>query len=619
MVRKLIGALGLLCCIATAVYAAWPSSGRYAGFSGGYFWAANGSDSNNCLSMATPCQTVSRFNSFPFPGGAVVHFRGGDTFSGGLLVNADFMTITSYGTGQPTFNTNNSTICINDGDYAGVHVGHQGLTVNNIACVGGGNFTSTVSGITNFATMLNTSSRIAYFAGPTITNNTVSGYGQSCIDVGSGSGPGSNAWTGWVNTTISGNTTHDCTGNFPICFGGQGCTPITNIETSCINATPTFQGGGSGTLPPDGLTASINILVSNNTVFNCPGTAGGDAGTTGIEISWASNVTVQNNVIHNVGANNSAIAGPGGSFIISVRNMLFQFNEIYAVTKGLASNDGEGVDVLAIQGGVVQYNYVHDSFQADLEVDSQSLGASGPPNTANVVFRYNITEQGLHGDTGINLNCAVDCLNIQVYNNTINNNVCLAGIPAGTHVVTANLSNNVCTPSSLSTAALAMNSMVVANNQVITITGNDWCCSATTNLAINANTYTSLAAFQAAGYEKVGATPVGTTANPNLVSPGGGVICGGYVPPCPSGYKLQAASIASQPNGLNLPAIYGLGFSILGLSASWVSSQDFYGNTITSAAAPIGAHIGDAYPGCGAAQTSLVFSVACSIIIQPMS
>ena len=133
-----------------------------------YFVAANGSDSNNGTSSATPWQTIAHVNATTLVANPIVSFRGGDTFSGGIVVNNANATITSYGSGQPTISSGNSAACV-------TAINAISVIITNLICTGGGDTTNTTSGIL----VQNTSGHS--IVGPTITNNTVSGYGGSGV------------------------------------------------------------------------------------------------------------------------------------------------------------------------------------------------------------------------------------------------------------------------------------------------------------------------------------------------------------------------------------------------------------------------------------------------------
>lgn len=64
-----------------------------------YYFAAAGSDANAC-SLASPCQTISKFNSLSLIIGDSVLFNRGDSFTGGLKLSTSGIYIGDYGTGN---------------------------------------------------------------------------------------------------------------------------------------------------------------------------------------------------------------------------------------------------------------------------------------------------------------------------------------------------------------------------------------------------------------------------------------------------------------------------------------------------------------------------------------
>src|SRR4051794_19864058 len=53
-----------------------------------YYVSAAGSDSNSGTSTGSAWKSISRVNSATLHAGDTINFRGGDTFSGGLVVNS---------------------------------------------------------------------------------------------------------------------------------------------------------------------------------------------------------------------------------------------------------------------------------------------------------------------------------------------------------------------------------------------------------------------------------------------------------------------------------------------------------------------------------------------------
>jgi len=102
------------CCVTHADDFPLLHVGQGGGVVTNYYFASAGSDSANCLTKATACQTISHANSLVYPKNSVLNFNGGDTFSNTALAltttnaPAGAVTVTSYGTGQATFSSGNS-------------------------------------------------------------------------------------------------------------------------------------------------------------------------------------------------------------------------------------------------------------------------------------------------------------------------------------------------------------------------------------------------------------------------------------------------------------------------------------------------------------------------------
>jgi hypothetical protein len=125
-----------------------------------------------------------------------------------------------------------------------------------------------------------------------------------------------------------------------------------------------------------------------------------------------------------------------------------------------------------------------------------------------------------------------------------------------------------------------LNITLSSNGGTLNLTGNNYFCSFGIVWTLNGTAYGSLAAVEAAGFEKVSGNAVGTSANPNLTGTFPAGNCGGYSTSCPTAYKLTSSSIhTGKGNGLNLNSIYGYN----------VGTQDFYGNPISASTLPIGA------------------------------
>ena len=87
-----------------------------------------------------------------------------------------------------------------------------------------------------------------------------------------------------------------------------------------------------------------------------------------------------------------------------------------------------------------------------------------------------------------------------------------------------------------------------------------------------------MATWQAAGQEKLGGNPVGTSVDPKLVNPGGGGITNGYNPGNLTAYHLQGGS-PMVLSGLNMVTNFSIDPGI----------KDYYGTSVTTSTLPIGA------------------------------
>jgi hypothetical protein len=509
-----------------------------------FYVSPSGNDSNSGTSQDAPWQTVTKVNSYSLPSNSTVSFQGGQTFSGSIAVQTNNLTINSYGVGQAIISSGNNATCITAINIAG-------LTVNNITCTGGGNLTNTTDGI-HIETNLTGSQR---FAGPTITNSTVSGYGVNCINVVT---TGATGTAGFDNVTINGNTAHDCTGNYK----------SSGLVTSCIEvASAAVQLKIIFT----------NVTVNNNVAYNCPGTTGGSNATgIGIAIGQTTGLTASHNLVHDCGRNSKTTAGPVGILFYLVDQGIMSFNEVYNISTSQA--DGNGLDFDGgVTNSVMEYNYVHHNTYAEIMLgDFNAL-----LNDSNVV-RFNIVEAS-NNDSGLHFACSntsIGCTNEAIYNNTIASNGApqISGSGGSSVPLSITFANNILYGYGGAPSKFNFN---VVSGETIKVTGNDYFGSQFHFTVDGGVTdWTSLAEVQAGGYEKVSGGPVGTASNPQLNNPGDGGNCGGYRSSCPSAYKLQAGSPMASPHGLNLNTLYRYN----------VGTQDFYGNAVTSEKLPIGAH-----------------------------
>ena len=521
----------VLCSTLAAAQINIPLPPRMFNVSPTHFYVADaGSDSNSGASPDQAWQTVAKVNSFHFPNGVTVSFNGGDTFSGGIVASTNNLTIDSYGTGQAAINSG-LDMCVKANDVAA-------LTITNITCVGAGDTVNNTDGIR----VQNDQADNTQLAGPTISNVTASGYGQSCIDIFNANGT-----SGFTNVAVTNSVIHDCAG--PACL-------LTNSTASI--------GKSHG---PKYFFKNVNFL--NNLVYNCIGNSLKQSGD-GILLLGTTIGLVANNVVHDGGQFSITQAGPVGIIVYSSAGVTVESNEVYNWTSG--GGDGELLDFDGgVTNSIMQYNYGHGFAKMSYILAGDFNGLANTDNT----YRFNIIESIIGPQPSIFLFvCGSGCGAQNVYNNTFYESNS-AVIIFGNNATPLTIANNIISSS-------GGQSISWGAGTAPTLTGNNYYAndgSGSFEATINGTDYTSLAAFHAAGFEKIGGSAVGTTANPNLSKPGSGGTCDGHISPCPSAYELTSGSPAGQRKGLNLNSIYGY----------IVGNRDFFGNAITNTMLPIGA------------------------------
>lgn len=461
-----------------------------------YYISAAGNDSNNGTSTSTPWLTIGKVNTVGIVAGDHVSFRGGDTFTGHLLVNpgsqpseATRIIIDSYGTGNAT---------INCGDTYAVKIKDCGyVTVKNLISVG--------SGVSTFGTYPNkeawTTSTTGGFYVEISTTSTW--YGGIILD--SLEASGSHSGIEIYSTNVSATAALE---NYRItnCYAHNcGYVGIWTVGTGS-------GGDHSGILFRYGYIADCRS--TNNTGLSGYGTGHGtDIGTwSGFGIFPYNNsyTIVERCFVTECGeaSQNNYGGGPVGIIFVESANCVIRSCEschVYAT----AQIDGNGIDFdNNCANCIAEYNYIHDCEGAGLQL----FGTNGP-NTV----RYNIME-----------NCAKNnqaCFkeagygHSSWYHNIFYHTKTASG-PAGLLIGLGDTSvyyNNIF---SIGTGAtfgtfFYANSVVVGNTYHVR-SGSSF------SLVFNSVTYTTFAAMQAAGLEKIGARLFGATGDPVFAAGGSG-------------------------------------------------------------------------------------------------
>jgi hypothetical protein len=552
-----------------------------------YYFSPSGSDSNDCKSTLATCQTIAKVNRVRYNPGDNILFQGNQSFTGCLVfsyrsnvpvsVSTNPITVGSYGSGNATILSNcpgansrgygpKSTAVMLDG----VSITLQDLIIS-------ANRTKTQFGII----IQNGAGRATVADTITVQRNTIKGfYSDAAQDAGNEiflTGFAMNGVCGALNNVkILNNTMGDSSSPTSLDQGGLG-------------------GYGCGTSPNFNIT---NVLVQGNIIQNMGGSNVYflKAGNGVVPVQWERGL-VQFNIAHDIGANAGTCGGGGGMWAYHADAITFQFNESYNIRPlpiigpggGACDWNGFGFDG-GVSNSVIQYNYSHHNGGSGIYTcvgcGTGAATSFWGPNT----IRYNITENnnsigsGYQGELGLG-NKGTGLGLLYAYNNTSYSSVSFVAGNLGAPCISLNqgtfaggvLANNICAMAGTNQWGQTLfyvdnhvgtGGLTVLNNDYFNLRGSPvW--------TWQGNNYGTLAAWATASGGAINVTG-STTANPLLVSAGGGRTCS-WMPSlnngpqlCPTAYKLLTGSPMIGA-GLNLTqAPYNL----------TVGTQDYYGNTI---------------------------------------
>jgi len=497
-----------------------------------FYVSATGSDSNDGLSTSTAWKTISKVDAAAYVSGDQILFHAGDAFSGSIALTAanaaDHLTISAYGAGAASVLSGQSP-CISLTNLSA-------STVSNLQCTGSGVSSNSAFGIV----VVNSLPGNTRLAGPTIANNVVSGYGDDGIEVA-----GTNGTSGFDGITISSNQIHDVTGREADLSDDSACIRVIS--------NPAYPNP----------TAHTNVTITSNIVYNCPGQAPASNNTgSGILISSVTVATIAHNLVYHTGTLSATCGGPNGIWAYSSANVDINFNETYDNETNLNAGgcDGNGFDLDGgVTNSIVQYNYSHDNFGADFLV--YAYHDSTQPQWSGNTFRYNIGQNSARAFLIAN-DDSLSMTSCYIYNNTLFDPVAIVGMNAHAPINCLFANNIFFTADS---SGVAFN---VPNPSSIRMVGNDY--FGTGAWVWSTVSYPSFTAWQSAtGQEVLLGSQVGTTTDPQLVSPGEGPTTNGYNPAALNAYRLLPGS-PMIGTGLDLRALYGID----------VGTQDFFGSSI---------------------------------------
>lgn len=596
-----IAALGLVMSVA-ASNAWWRGVSVPVGTT--YYFSPSGNDtSNNCQTLATPCQTLAKAGALNLISNDQVLFQGGQTYNVSsvvagasgltiLLANVNAtaaypVTLGSYGTGNAIFS--------DAGNGNTFQIGAGGVKVDHIT------FTSTTA--KQAIQWLNSATNVI-LDGAFATNLTVNGYTRDALQfVGNA---GTSGWNHFqaINNTIDGSS---------------------SILQQGIYANTTSAP----------LHTMANCLIQGNIIhdiYSTPVSPGGASGN-GILLTQTSGCDMRSNLTYNIGLNNTTCGGPVGQWAFQSDHITIEYDEAYnikpmtpaisaaswsatgggQITFTLATPDpnliaagnfsvngmiptayntgtGGGYTILAgststslivaktsnpgvattlgivfpfgcdwdgfdfddfVSDSVMQYNYAHDNWGIGL---LYFFTQGGAPTHGNNIIRFNIAETlaPAVGSAGIVIGTngtPVLTNPSYVYNNTLyGNDSSYSCFFSDANVSGVTVSNNICQASGGFAFAVNFSAQV---SSAMNFIGNDYFVQGSASFVRwgPSGFYSSLSAWQTAtGEEQISGVNVGTTANPLLVAPGSGGTCTWTPPsntgpqPCPANYKLQHGS-----------------------------------------------------------------------------
>ncbi len=499
-----------------------------------YYVSPTGNDAaNSGTSSATPWATVAKVNATTFVAGDSILFEGGKTWTDTVLTpkgsgtSASRITFDTYGTGKATIALTSTTakgLFINGNDF---------LTFRNLIFKGPFTIAQTTTAETPYGVHLGPGS-----LNVAIDRCEVTGFYGFGILIGNGSN----------NLSVTHTDIHD--------NGHDG-----------VASTKNFSRGSRQLV-------TSNVYIGNCKVYNNKGFNSKDGSGSGIVLRQIDGAVIEYCESYNNGFGwGGNGGGPVGIWSWDCNNVLIQYCESHHNKNGAGGYDGGGID---IDGGdtncVVQYCYTHDNDGCGQFV----AHFSGSHPTDNNTIRYNISyNDGIATGQGA-FNLWGPSTNGKFYNNVI---------IGGPNTATAIFRNE--SPSAGAGQKVWNNIFVSTNgkplvsgvgNAEYTFQGNLYF---STNGIYNINGHTSLAAWQAAGQEKLNGNPVGIQGDPRFVSmTNPGTVTVANLVSGLAGYRLPTSSPAVDA-GLDLAALFTIN----------PGSRDYFGNLIPNGLAyDIGAH-----------------------------
>ncbi len=456
-----------------------------------YYVSPSGSDAASGTSPGNAWQTIARVNAQDLLPGDRVLFQGGATFAGNLLLDASDsgtpaspVVITSFDVGRAT---------IDAGDGNGIYAYDcGGIEIRNLNLVGAGPGVDENNGIgVYFFTDRTDGTKFEHIR---IDQVDASGFRRAGIGIKSDH----SSLPGYRNVEITRCKAFN-NGRTGIQVGGyyDNSTPALSHEDVLIAHCEVFDNRGDPTVTNNHTGSGIILSATNGAV---------------IEFCHA-----YNNGEYNSSGNN----GPVGIWAWQANDVIIQFN-ISNNNKSGSNKDGGGFD---FDGGttnsIMQYNYSYQN-QGPGYLLAQFGGVYGAPPYHDNVFRYNISyNDGRGNNGGFLLWAGASISNIDIYGNTIYLTPPATGTPTPVRVFNGNYSNVRVRNNIFMTAPglQLIRSNPNLSSQMLFQGNAYWTTDGGFEIEMQGTSYSSLAAWQAAGQEIVDGLPVGLHGDPKLVNP----------------------------------------------------------------------------------------------------
>ncbi len=511
-----------------------------------FYVSPSGNDSNTGLTPTQAWQTTTKVSAAVYKTGDSVLFQGGQTFTGGISIGAanydsTYPPIPSFPLTFGSYGTGNATISVTGANAVAFNMLNVGAFVlQNLTIVGDANTQTAIKAFNSTTT--------TQFSSIVMTNLDISGVATG-IDMEATGGH----TFGFSNVIMTNLNLHD------LAAGG----------TSGVGIFVAASDGYSG---PSPIYCHKNISITNSLLSGC--------GADGFDAWNIDGCTITNCRI--TGAGKSYTNGANPLILFATNNATITFCEIdnNFMAVGAVNHHNAALDIDGSCSNVTaEHNWVHDNGGIGIEI-AQSPSANTPIPMSNITVRYNVTQNNATASNTIEKNeMFIGSINqqaitgINIHNNTFYGTNTTSVVLFGAGNNTGYFVDNICYTTQSAANIVSTASITAAST--FHLYGNDYFGS--TKFRWNSTNYTTYATWRTgSGQETISAADVGHTADPLLVSPGGGSV--GFASAL--AYKLQAGSPMSG---------VGLDPNTFGISPG---ATDFFGAPVPQAGVGTGYNVG---------------------------